>query len=76
MKQTQELVYLGGTLNYNTELSTEIDQRLPEEHHRTVLYGRPRPTLELKIRMRKATLRRGHHSFLAYCTAWHGMAKT
>ena len=56
--QTNEFVHLGGTVNHNTDLSTEVDRRIRNaccsfRKYTLELYDRMRVPLELKIRMQK-----------------------
>ena len=57
--QTNEFVYLGGNVNHNANLSTEVDWRIRNalcslRNYTLELYNRPSAPLELKIRMRRA----------------------
>ena len=54
--ETNEFVYLGGNINHNADLSTEVDRRIRNARcifrkHTPELYDRPSAPLELKIRM-------------------------
>ena len=57
--QTNEFVYLGGNVNYNADLSIEVDRRIRNawcsfRKYTLELYDRPSAPLEIKIRMLKA----------------------
>ena len=54
--QTNEYVYLGGSVNHNTDLSIEVDRRIRNawcsfRKYTLELYDRSSAPLELKIRM-------------------------
>ena len=54
--KTNEFVYLGGNVNHNADLSTEVDRRIRNawcsfRKYTLELYGRSSATLELKFRM-------------------------
>ena len=70
--QTNELVYLGGNVNHNTDLSIEVDRRIRNawcsfQKYTLELYDRPRAPLELKIRMPRAEVL---ETMLYVCVAW------
>ena len=57
--QTSEFVYLEGNVNYNVDLSIEVDRRIRNawysfRKYTLELYDRPSAPLELKIRMLRA----------------------
>ena len=57
--QTNEVVYLGGNVNHNADLSIEADRRIRNawcsfQKYSLELYDRPSAPLELKIRMLRA----------------------
>ena len=57
--QTNEYVYLGGSVNHNVDLSIEVDRRIRNawcsfRKYILELYDRPSAPLELKIRMLRA----------------------
>ena len=57
--QANELVYLGGNVNHNADLSIEVDRRILNawcsfRKYTLELYDRPSAPLELKIRMLRA----------------------
>ena len=54
--QTNEFVYLGGNVNYNADLSIEVDRRIRNawcslRKYTLELYDRPSAPFELKLRM-------------------------
>ena len=55
-----ELVYLGGDVNHNADLSTEVERRIIRKarcsfrKYNLELYDRPSAPLQLKVRMLKA----------------------
>ena len=56
--QTNEFVYLGGNVNYNADLSIEVDRRIRNawcsfRKYTLELYDRPSAPLDIKIRMLK-----------------------
>ena len=57
--QTNEVVYLGGDVNHNADLSIEVDRRIRNawcsfRKYALELYDRPSASFELKIRMLRA----------------------
>ena len=70
--QTNEVVYLGGNVNRNADLSIEVDRRIRNtwcsfRKYTLELYDRPSAPLELKIRM----LRAGVLETMMYgCVIW------
>ena len=70
--QMNEFVCLGGDVNQNTDLSIEIDRRIPNawcsfRKYTLELYDRPSAPLELKIRMLRAKVL---ETMLYSCIAW------
>ena len=58
--QTNEFLYLGENVNYNTDLSIEVDRRIPNawcsfRKYTLELYNRRSAPLELKLRMLRGT---------------------
>ena len=71
-KQTNELVYLGGNVNHNGNLSVEVDRRIRDawcsfRKYTLELYDRSSAPLELKIRMLKAEVL---ETMLYGCVTW------
>ena len=70
--QTNEVVYLGGNVNQNDDLSIEVDRRVRNawcsfRKHTLELYARPSAPLELKIRMLRAEVL---ETMLYGCVTW------
>ena len=70
--QTNEVVYLGGNVNYNADLSIEVDRRIRNawcsfRKYVLELYDRPSVPLELKIRMLRAEVL---ETVLHGCVPW------
>ena len=70
--QTNEVVYLGGNVNHNADLSIEVDRRIrnawcSSRKYTLELYDRPSAPLELKIRMLKAEVL---ETMLYGCVTW------
>ena len=70
--QTNELVYLGGNVNHNADLSIEVDRRIRNawcsfRKYTLELYDRPSAPLELKIRILKAVI---FETMLYGCVMW------
>ena len=70
--QTKEFVYLGGNVNYNADLSIEVDRRIRNAwrsfwKYTLELYDRRSAPLELKIRMLRAEVL---ETMLYGCATW------
>ena len=70
--QTNEFVYLGGNVNYNADLSIEVDRHIRNAwcsfwKYILELYDRPSAPLELKIRMLRAEIL---ETMLYGCVTW------
>ena len=70
--QTNEFVYLGGNVNHNADLSTEVDRRIRNawcsfRKYTLELYNRSSALLELKIRMLSAEVL---ETMLYRCVTW------
>ena len=70
--QTNEVVYLGGNVNHNADLSIEADLRIPNagcsfREYILELYDRPSAPLELKIRTLEAEVL---ETMLYGCGTW------
>ena len=70
--QTNEFVYLGGTVNHHADLSIEVDRRMGNtscslRKYTLALYDRPSAPLELKIRMLRAEVL---ETMLYGCVTW------
>ena len=70
--QTNEFVYLGGNINHNADLSTEVDRRIRNawcsfRKYTIELYDRPSAPLEIKIRMLKAEVL---ETMMCGCVTW------
>ena len=70
--QTNEFVYLGGNVNHNADLSTEVDRRIHNAwcsfpKYTLELYDRPSAPLELKVRMLRAEVL---ETMLYGCVTW------
>ena len=69
---TNEFVYLGGNVNYNADLSIEVDRRIRNawcsfRKYTLELYDRPSAPLELKIRILRAEVL---ETMLYGCVTW------
>ena len=70
--QTNEFVYLGGSVNHNADLSIEVDRRVRNawcsfRKYTLELYDRPSAPLELKIQMLRAEVL---ETMLYGCVTW------
>ena len=70
--QTNELVYLGGNVNHNADLSIEVDRRIRNawcsfRKYTLELYHRPSSSPELKIRMLRVEV---FETMLYGCVTW------
>ena len=70
--QTNELVYLGGGVNHNADLSIEVNRRIRNawcsfRKYPLELYDRPSASLELKVRMVRAEVL---ETMLYGCVTW------
>ena len=70
--QTNEIVYLGGNVNHNADLSIEVDRRIRNawcsfRKYNLELYDRPSAPLELKLRMLRAEVL---ETMLYSCVTW------
>ena len=70
--QTNEFVYLGGNINHNADLSSEVDLHVRNawgsfRKYTLELYDRPSAPLELKIRMVRAEVL---ETMLYGCVTW------
>ena len=70
--QTNEFVYLGGNVDYNADLSIEVDRRIRNawcnfRKYTLELYDRPSAPLELKIRMLRVE---ALETMLYGCVTW------
>ena len=70
--QTNEIVYLGGNVNHNADLSIEVDRRIRNawcgfRKYTLELYDRPSAPLELKTRMLRAEVL---ETMLYGCATW------
>ena len=70
--QTNEILYLGGNVNHNADLSIEVDRRIRNawcsfRKYTLELYDRPSAPLELKIRMLRAEVL---ETMLYDCVMW------
>ena len=70
--QTNKLVYLGGNVNHNADLSIEVDRRIRNawcsfRKYTLKLYDRPSAPLELEIRMLRAEVL---ETMLYGCVTW------
>ena len=70
--QTNELVYLGGNVNHNADLSIEVDRRIRNawcsfRKYTLELYDRLSAPLDLKIRWLKAEV---FETMLGVCVTW------
>ena len=70
--QTNEFIYLGGSVNHNADLSIEVDRRIRNawcsfRKYTLELYDRPSAPLELKIRMLRAEVL---ETMLYGCVTW------
>ena len=70
--QTNEFVYLGGNVNHNSDLSTEVDRRIRNawcsfRKYALELYDRPSAPLELEIQMLRAEVL---ETMLYGCVTW------
>ena len=63
--QTNEILYLGGNVNHNADLSIEVDRRFRE--YTLELYDRPSAPFKLKIRMLRAEVL---ETMLYGCVTW------
>ena len=74
--QTNEFVYLGGSVKHNADLSIEVDRRIRNawcsfRKYTFELYDRPSAPLELKLRMLRAEVL---ETMLYGCVTWNPRA--